>query len=126
MASKQKILLNNTKTKTRASGREEIQPAIDAKRRQLIRLYLTAIILLSMMFTVYIWQSTKMVEIKLRINKSEKRITTLENNNSDLRAETSKLQSLDRIESIARNELGMIVPQKFIYLTMPNLDNKQQ
>ncbi|MGM0600762.1 MAG: cell division protein FtsL [Candidatus Rifleibacteriota bacterium] len=124
MASKQKILLNNTKSTTRASGRDEIQPAMDAKRRQIIRLYLTAIILLSMMFTVYIWQSTKMVEIKLRLNKSEKRIATLENNNSDLRAETSKLQSLNRIESIARNELGMIIPQKFIYLTMPDLKNK--
>jgi cell division protein FtsL len=124
MASKQKILLNNNKSNTRPSGREEIQPAMDAKRRQLIRLYLTAIILLSMMFTVYIWQSTKMVEIKLRINKSEKRISTLENDNSDLRAETSKLQSLNRIESIAKNELGMIVPQNFIYITMPDMRNK--
>jgi cell division protein FtsL len=65
-----------------------------------------------------------MVEIKLRINKSEKRISTLENDNSDLRAETSKLQSLNRIESIAKNELGMIVPQNFIYITMPDMRNK--
>ena len=96
-----------------------VQPAINAKRRQLIRLYLTAILLLSMMFTLYVWQSTKMIEVKLRIKKIEKDISNLENGNSDLRAEISKLQSLERIETIAKNELGMLVPKNLIFLDMP-------
>lgn len=121
MANQSKILLNSTAANgsSRSGGREDPQPAMVARKRQLIRLYLTAILLLSMMFTLYVWQSTKMIEIKLRIQKIEKDISNLENGNSDLRAEISKLQSLTRIETIARNDLGMIVPKNIIYLDMP-------
>jgi cell division protein FtsL len=121
MANRTKILLNNTASlpSARKSDRDEIQPALTTRRRRIIRLYLTAILLLSMMFTLYVWQSTKMVEVKLRIKRSEQEISNLENANSDLRGEISKLQSLTRIETIARNELGLIVPQKLIYITMP-------
>ena len=51
----------------RVTPREEVTPEDIARRRHIIRLYLTAILLLSAMFTLYIWQSTKMVEIKLSI-----------------------------------------------------------
>ncbi|NCB38350.1 MAG: cell division protein FtsL [Erysipelotrichia bacterium] len=104
---------------TRNADREEVSPADMARRRHIIRLYLTAILLLSSMFTVYIWQSTKMVEVKLRIKSVEKDISNIENGNADLRAEISKLQSLARIESVAKNELGMVVPRRLIYITMP-------
>jgi cell division protein FtsL len=60
-----------------------------------------------------------MIEVKLRIKKSQRNISDLENANSDLRAEISKLQSLSRIETVAKNELGLVVPKKLIYLTMP-------
>lgn len=92
-----------------------------ASRRRLVRLYLTAILLLSMMFTVYIWQSTKMVEIKFRLAGMSRSIESLETNNDVLRAEISKLQSLSRIEKVARSELGMVVPQKLCYLPMPDI-----
>lgn len=119
MANQARILLNTPQTPGSARPTEEIQPALQARRRQLIRLYLTAIILLSMMFTLYVWQSTKMIEVKLRIKKIEKDISNIENGNSDLRAEISKLQSLNRIESVARNELGMVIPKNLIYIDMP-------
>ncbi|MEW6712661.1 MAG: cell division protein FtsL [Candidatus Riflebacteria bacterium] len=116
MANQTKILLNPSAPGT---TRPENDPQPGTRRRQLIRLYLTAIILLSMMFTLYVWQSTKMIEVKLRIKKIEKNISNLENGNSDLRAEISKLQSLSRIETVARNDLGMIVPKDLIYIEMP-------
>ncbi|MDD2998323.1 MAG: cell division protein FtsL [Candidatus Riflebacteria bacterium] len=116
-----KILLTSAPNEpvTRNADREEVSPADMARRRHIIRLYLTAILLLSSMFTVYIWQSTKMVEVKLRIKSVEKDISNIENGNADLRAEISKLQSLARIESVAKNELGMVVPRRLIYITMP-------
>lgn len=124
MANQARILLNTQQTADSIRPLKEIHPAFQEQRRQLIRLYLTAIILLSMMFTLYIWQSTKMIEIKLRIKKIEKDISNIENDNSDLRAEISKLQSLNRIESVARNELGMVIPKNFIYINMPEQLNK--
>jgi cell division protein FtsL len=62
-----------------------------------------------------------MVEIKLRINRVEKDISNIENGNADLKAEISKLQSLSRIEQVAKNELGMVVPKKLCYITMPEM-----
>jgi len=104
---------------TRTTAREDDSPETVSRRRQIIRLYITAILLLSAMLTVYIWQSTKMVEVKLRIKNIEKDINNLENANADQRAEISKLQSLTRIETVAKNELGMVVPRRIIYIAMP-------
>lgn len=93
-------------------------------RKRLTRLYITAIVLLSMMFTVYVWQATKMVEIKLRIEGIKREITLLENTNSDLRGDISSLQALTRIEDIAKNELGMKSRTRRIYLVMPGYTNE--
>jgi len=116
-----KILLTQGPTEplTRTTAREDDSPETVSRRRQIIRLYITAILLLSAMLTVYIWQSTKMVEVKLRIKTIEKDINNLENANADQRAEISKLQSLTRIETVAKNELGMVVPRRIIYIAMP-------
>jgi len=104
----------------RKHARVEGNPAVSQRQQHIIRLYLTAILLLSMMFTVYIWQSTKMVEVKLRIKKRAKQIEMIETNNAVLRAEISKLQSISRIETVAKRDLGMIVPKKVCYLQMPS------
>lgn len=122
-----KILLAPTHGEpiTRNTSREDVSPETVSRRRQIIRLYLTAILLLSSMLTVYIWQSTKMVEVKLRIKTVEKDIANIENANSDLRAEISKLQSLTRIETVAKTDLGMVIPRRLIYITMPNNWNKK-
>lgn len=98
------------------SGGENVQ-----KKRHIVRLYLTAVVLLSMMFTVYIWQSTKMVEIRLRIKSSEKQIRSIETSNGILRSEISRLHSIPRIEKIAK-EMGMIVPgeKNTIFIPLPS------
>ena len=77
------------------------------------------------MFTVYVWQSTKMVEVKLRIKSVENDINNLENANADLRGEISKLQSLARIESVAKNDLGMVEATRLVYITMPDKWNNR-
>ena len=103
----------------RTGPRPDPSPALSQRQQRIVRLYLTAILLLAMMFTVYIWQSTKMVEIKLRLKQQSRHIDMLETNNGVLRAEISKLQSIARIEAVARQELGMVQPQKTCYVPMP-------
>ncbi|EKD83266.1 MAG: hypothetical protein ACD_39C00782G0001 [uncultured bacterium] len=124
---KPRVLINSTSTAsvTRNTDREELQPAASGQRWHIIRLYLTTILLLSAMFTVYVWQSTKMVEVKLRIKSVENDINNLENANADLRGEISKLQSLARIESVAKNDLGMVEPTRLVYITMPDKWNSR-
>ncbi len=112
-------LKRNTPNFARILARGEEAPRQVSRRRQMVRLYLTAILLLSLMFTLYIWQSTKMVEVKLRIKSLETHIQGLETNNAVLRAEISKLQSISRIEKVAKSDLGMVVPKKLCYIPMP-------
>ncbi|MBI3039043.1 cell division protein FtsL [bacterium] len=100
-------------------SRESDSAISSGKTKRFIRLYLTAVLLLSLMFTVYIWQSTKMVEVKLRIQQSSKFSEGLEMNNAAIRAEISRLQSLSRIENVAKKELGMVVPKRRYYLPLP-------
>jgi len=124
---KPRVLINSPSPELlgRSNGREEPNPAAMRNRWHIIRLYLTAILLLGSMFTVYVWQSTKMVEIKLRIKAVEGDITALENANADLRGEISKLQSLARIESVAKAELGMVEATRLVYITMPEKWNSR-
>lgn len=102
-----------------ASVPAAVAPLVISRRRRIIRLYLTAMILLALMFTLYIWQSTKIVEIKLRLQELTRRVEYLETNNAVQRAEISTLQSLTRIEKTAKSELGMVVPKKMLYIPMP-------
>ena len=104
----------------RVTPREEVTPEDIARRRHIIRLYLTAILLLSAMFTLYIWQSTKMVEIKLSIKNLNKTIENLESSNEDIKAETTKLEAIDLIAQKAKSELGMVEPGKPLYIKLPS------
>jgi cell division protein FtsL len=120
-----KILLSVTPSADpvkRPGGGDFAPLDIVQKRRRILRLYLTAIFLVSAMLSYYIWQSSKMFEVKLRINSIEKDIKALENSNSDLRIEISKLQALGRIEEIATNDLGMRQPlaKQQLFIIMPD------
>ena len=103
-----------------ASARENVTPEDVARRRHIIKLYITAILLLSSMLTVYIWQSTKMVEIKLRIKNLGLAIESLESSNQDIKAEITKLHSVIKISEKAKTELGMVEPGKPLYIKLPN------
>lgn len=102
-----------------AAAREDVTPEDVARRRHIIRLYITAILLLSSMLTVYIWQSTKMVEIKLRIKNLTATKEGLESSNEDIKAEITKLHSIIKISERAKSELGMVEPGKPIYIKLP-------
>ena len=93
----------------------------NGRRLKVVRLYLTAIILLILMFALYLWQSTKIVEVKLRLEHLSKSIESIDTNNGVLKAEIAKLQSLTRIEQVAKTELGMVVPRKLCYIPMPDM-----
>lgn len=103
-----------------ATGADEQATHPDqSRRRKLVRLYLLATILLSLMFSLYIWQYTKMVEVRLQIRTLIGRCESLETNNAVLRAEISKLTALERIEKVARQDLGMVDPTRLRYLPVP-------
>lgn len=120
MNKKISVILPEEVTPKVASARENVTPEDVARRRHIIKLYITAILLLSSMLTVYIWQSTKMVEIKLRIKNLGLAIESLESSNQDIKAEITKLHSVIKISEKAKTELGMVEPGKPLYIKLPN------
>lgn len=91
---------------------------ISAKKR-LLKLYIYLVFLVSIMLAVYVWQSTKMAEIKFRLKHLDQTITSLETNKAVLNAEIAKLEALPRIEKLAKEQLKMVNPVNIIYLKMP-------
>jgi len=67
-------------------------------------------LLLSLMLVVYIWQSTKLVEIKMRIENLNLTVKNLEEANAELIAEITKKKALSKNEQEAKEKLGMIEP----------------
>ncbi len=69
------------------------------------------LLLISVLFLVFL--SLENVRIGYEINKLEKKKAELTNYNRILNIEISKLKSLERIESVAKKELNLTVPDKF-------------
>lgn len=105
--------------KIRVDPRDEVSPEDIARRKRIIRLYLTAILLLSSMLTLYIWLYTKMFEHKLTIKNLTKTIENLESSNQEIRAKQTESGAIDKISERAKNELGMVEPGKPIYIKLP-------
>lgn len=59
---------------------------------------------------------SKTVIIGNELDISNKIFNKLASQNKDLEARAAKEESLQRIESIARNKLGMITPEKINYI----------
>jgi cell division protein FtsL len=72
--------------------------------------------MLAVLFIV--WLNLENVRVGYDIGKLEKKKAELANYNRILNIEISKLGSLERIESVAKNELNLTTPDKFEVLTL--------
>jgi len=61
-----------------------------------------------------------------QISQLNNSITDIEENNQKLRFEIASLGSLDRIEKVAINELGMIHPKDIQYVFPKEIESKQK
>jgi len=61
--------------------------------------------------TLYIWQQAEAVRLGLRIGRLEKQCQTLREDVNKLELKKSSLLSLDRVDRIARDELGLVDPK---------------
>lgn len=65
------------------------------------------------------WQQSKVVSLKKKEFGLIKERTELEITNEQLRSELSSLRALDRIDRIAREELGLVPPAKTKTVVLP-------
>lgn len=67
---------------------------------------------------LYLSQYALLAHLNLQINSMKGRIETLERENRDLERQAAHLASLERIERVAREELGMLPCQQVRYLAV--------
>jgi len=59
---------------------------------------------------LYLWQHLAMVELGYRVEQSRADLAVLKHRRAELTVEVASLSSLDRIERLAREQLGMAAP----------------
>lgn len=77
----------------------------------------TAVILLALVL-FYLGMSVECQKTKYEIDKLRTKKEELINYGKILQIEAAKLKSLERIEGIARNDLGLITPDSFETITL--------
>ncbi len=59
---------------------------------------------------LYLWQHVVMVDLGYRVERGRTELAALQHREGELLVEAASLSSLDRIERIARDRLGMTAP----------------
>lgn len=75
-------------------------------RKEISRWVLASVITI-MTLTFYLWHITENIRIGYEIGRGEGRLQTLKEEIKSLETQKAALRSLDRVEKIAREELGM-------------------
>lgn len=72
------------------------------------------LMIVMMLFTVvsvfHVWSRFKLVDLNLQISESSRLVNETEQEQKRLKLEAASLKSPARIETIAKNELGMALP----------------
>ncbi|MFH0886720.1 MAG: hypothetical protein V1843_00985 [bacterium] len=84
----------------------------------LLRRILVLLGLLFVLSILHLMLQTQIINIDHDLMISKIKYSTVQNEFRTLNAKASQLKSLPRIESISKNNLGMITPSKINYLVL--------
>lgn len=80
-----------------------------------ILLFLVLVFVISLFF---VWSRTELVRLRYEISRMEKRLRSLQQEERCMLLEAATLRSPQRIEEVARNDLGMFRPQPEQYIVV--------
>src|SRR5579859_3976507 len=88
---------------------------------------LAIVLLIGLLATLYMSASGRGTATSYRINALQSEQSRLERENADLRMQVSRAQSLDRIQTEAKQRLGMVPvdPTQVTYLQVPTAKKSQ-
>ncbi|NTV48899.1 MAG: cell division protein FtsL [Geobacteraceae bacterium] len=98
----------------RALGGLEVTP----HRIDLFKYLMICMVLFTMVSVFHVWSRFKLVDLNLQISEISRQLSEAGQEQKRLRLEAASLKAPDRIEAIAKNELGMALPtkQQIIYV----------
>lgn len=97
----------------------EIVRIKDNKRRELYIIFIFIVTLASLVL-FYVWQRIENVELAYKLESLKGELQKIDDENTKLKIQFEKLSTLSRIEKIAREDLGMVIPpHTSIFITNP-------
>lgn len=80
------------------------------RRMDIVKFLMVCMLLLTIVSIFHVWSRFRLIELNLQIGESSRQMKDLEQEQKRLRLEAESLKTPARIEAIARQDLGMIVP----------------
>jgi len=74
----------------------------------------------------YVAIHATMAKTAVEINQAKKQLANVQNENEQLQLQIMNLTSLDRIEQVARNNMGMVRPEEVQFVSLPNLNSSEK
>lgn len=107
-------------TKSKAKG--EKKKVIPAKVRRSYKPGLYAALVLSLLVLVFLWclePTQNWLRQRREMSRLGQKISHIEEKNKRLEEEKAALNTLERVEGLAREELGMVKPGEEAYVVIP-------
>jgi len=79
-------------------------------RLDVFRFLMICMVLLTVVSVFHVWSRFKLVDLNLRISETSRLLKEAEQEQKRLKLEVASLRTPARIETIAKNELGMALP----------------
>ncbi len=84
---------------------------ISKHRMDIVRFLMICMLLLTVVSIFHVWSRFRLIELNLQIGDAGRQMKELEQEQRRLRLEAESLRTPARIEAIAKQELGMTMPQ---------------
>lgn len=81
------------------------------KRLDIVKFLMICMLLLTVVSIFHVWSRFRLIELNLQVSEATKQLKTLEQEQRQLKLEAESLKTPARIETIAKRDLGMDIPQ---------------
>jgi cell division protein FtsL len=79
-------------------------------RLDIFKFLMSCMILLTIVSVFHVWSRFKLVDLNLQISEASRTLKETEQEQKRLKLEAASLRTPGRVETIAKNELGMALP----------------
>jgi len=80
------------------------------RRMDIVKFLMVCMLLLTVVSIFHVWSRFRLIELNLQIGEASRQMKDLEQEQKRLKLEAESLKTPARIEAIAKQDLGMIVP----------------
>jgi len=80
------------------------------RRLDIVKFLMVCMVLLTMVSIFHVWSRFRLIELNLQIGDASRQMKELEQQQKQLKLEAASLKTPARIETIAKQELGMTIP----------------